>query len=362
MNILIIDSGQPFNLDSLLIEPLGGSESSVLLLAQGLSLHHNVVITTSNNKGVPQIRGNLNLFHISEAENIVNEADVIILNRCLPPFIKHLNKSKKVFYYTHDAYDQTHIILPIKEYLNDLTGILFVSNYQKESFKTYLNIEHQNSIILNNSINYNHSLLYSNLDLYKDKDKINLIYCSIPYKGIEILYDIFNTLLYKYKDIINLNLNIFSSMAIYNQADLDKKYEEYYNNLSQLPNTKLNNPISQYQLVSELAKSHILLMPSLYHETFGINSILAQSVGCIPILPNNGANSEINLDFCISNNPNIKSKLGFEAYIDKISEIIDLYINNPTQIYQYQKQLIQNSKQFDYQIITNKFIEVLCQF
>jgi len=324
MNICIIDHGQPFAHDTLYTSPLGGTETSILFLAKGLfELNHNVVLTTNTTMLTDNTGKDVLIFPYSHSLNIAREADVVILNRVIPEFIFEI-KNKPIYYYTGDAYDQTHIISNLYPVLNRLSGIFFVSEWQKRTFKEYLNIDHPNSKVVYNSFDYDYSFLAPQKN-NKIENEVNLIFCSIPYKGIEILYDIHSYLINYYKDNKKINLNVYSSMSLYGQSDLDSKYEHEYKKLLSLPNVNLFLPIPYYSLVPKLAEHHILLVPCTYHETFGINFVLAQSVGCVPVTINSGANSEVNIPLSICNIPTILSRTNFEKYMDHLINIIDTY-------------------------------------
>ena len=71
MNILLLDNGQPFTLETPYIQPLGGAETSFLLLAKGLEeLGYSVVLLTSATVGIPQQQGNLLIHNINNWQRV----------------------------------------------------------------------------------------------------------------------------------------------------------------------------------------------------------------------------------------------------------------------------------------------------
>jgi len=347
MKILVIDNGQPFNLNSLYTEPLGGSESSAILLATALSLFdHNVIITTSSTNIADNLNPNLKIFNFNESYNIAKEADIIILNRIIPNFIPEIYKmKKKIYYYTHDAYDQIHILSNLKSNLQYINKILFVSEWQKETFKSYLNINH-NYLIIGNPIVLNDSLLIAATNK-RNNNKIKLCYHSIPYKGLEIIPEIYNRLYYKFQD--KIELEVLSNMSLYGQSN--DKYDNILQQLSTQPNVTILSPMSRNSQLYHLSSSHILLSPCLYHETFGINYILARSVGCLPVTINTGANKEVNISQSIVDIPTLTNIDNFNIYFNYLCSIIDENNFN-----KYEANLISNLNKYDYINIALKFL------
>jgi hypothetical protein len=109
VNILLADNGMNFDFNTPYIEPLGGSETSILLLSKGLEeIKHNIVLLSNNNLNRLQ-NGNRILDSINLFDEYAKIADVIILNRFIPQNINDLIGKKKLFYYCHDAYDQQNV-------------------------------------------------------------------------------------------------------------------------------------------------------------------------------------------------------------------------------------------------------------
>jgi hypothetical protein len=107
VKILIYDDGLPYDLNTPYNNPLGGSETSILLLAKGLSeLNHQTVLLNNIN-----YKDQNNLLLIDN-NNLFNEyaelSDIIIFNRSIPKEVMNF-LDKKLFYLSHDAYDQSNV-------------------------------------------------------------------------------------------------------------------------------------------------------------------------------------------------------------------------------------------------------------
>ena len=337
MKILLYDNGLPYDSNTPYNESLGGSETSLLLLAKGLSKNNSVVLlnpltykeTISNNL----IIDNNNLF-LQYAEL----SDVIILNRSIPNDINNFNN---IFYLCHDAWDQSNIRWMMDHNsaaVKNIKKIICVSNWQKNSFIKYLNVSPDNLIVLGNAIDP---------DIYLGSTKRNLnklIFASIPFKGLEILLKLFSSIKFKSKNEL-LHLDIYSSFELYNRKEEDEQYKEIYLKLLNEKNINVFNPVSMKELSYKLNSSNMYLAPCTYHETFGRVFTESMSSGCIPIAVDNGANKEIidNDDFIV-NGKNIYNSDVFDMFVDKVC----WYLDNPVKEEERDKMKNKTIEKWDY--------------
>lgn len=318
--ILMIDKGQPFNLDTPYNEPLGGSETSFLLLSQGIAENNESVILLTNSQiNVPNQSFNRLLHNINNLPQILPECDMVILNRCLPEEV--FMSDKRIFYYTHDAYDQDHILfwLVNDKVVNRIEKILCVSEWQRDTLSKYYGVNKDKFHVIGNSID---PFLFSG---YTERKENKLIFASIPYKGIEVLADL-------YKDICyvsgrnDLEFHIYSSMSLYGNYQDDRQYEEVFSKLQRTRGCILHNPISMKELSYELLSSNLMIHPQTYHETFGINYVMAQAAGCIPITINDGAVNEVIDNYktgFITKGKTIYNKECYNEFIDFVKECLN---------------------------------------
>jgi glycosyltransferase involved in cell wall biosynthesis len=319
MNILLIDNGQEFNINTPYEKPIGGSETSILLLAKGLQDLNNQVTLLCNTQ---QYYEDTNLV-IRDVKNskitndYIKQTDIVILNRVDPSYFFQFNKP--VYYYSHDNYDQQHTHwMSNSALINKIVRILCVSEYQKQTFNQYFNVPLNKMFVLGNSIDSN---LYTG---YVKRNINKLIFASIPYKGIEVLNDIFNTICTKtQRDDIELHL--FSSMSLYNELNDDKEYINEFNILNNNNGIKLHNVISMKELSRELLSSSVILFPNTYPETFSMLCTQAQASGCIPISTNMGAMNERisnTINGYLTNGINIYNKDVYNEFIDLIIKVL----------------------------------------
>lgn len=352
--ILLYDNGQPFDLDTIYHEPLGGSETSFLLLAKGLSEidSSNQCVLLTNKKMSKTSTGKIILDNSGFFNDYASQADIIIINRAIPSTID-LFKNKKLFYYAHDAYDQPLIQwMTVKNNLFFFSKIFCVSEWQKYTFNSYFATDNKQMKVIGNSIDY--SMTYG----FAQRNHNKLIFAGIPYKGIDYLKPIFDDVcIHSKRD--DLELHVFSSMELYGQNDQDDKYGQYFSDLSRTKNVYLHKPVSMKELIYHLKTSSIYIAPNLYHETFGINLLLAQACGCLPVTTNKGAVNEIILNNhtgFITQQPNIENNTTYNEYIDLITHVLS---KKDDELYKLRLNSINHAKYWNYINVANKVMEEL---
>ncbi len=287
MKILLLDLGQPFGLTSLYNEPLGGSESSLLLLSQGLSeLGHSSIILNRATVDLPQHSHNRVLHSVSILPQVLPDTECIITNRSFVPDILHSNIP--LVYYAHDAYDQIHMVgwMLDKKFVDRVNLVLCVSEWQRQTFHKYFNMPLDKMVVVGNSID--DGMYYG----YTERDPNKLIFASIPFKGLEVLPDLFRDICVSTRND-ELSLAVYSSMELYAQEEKNQEYMEPFSKLAKMKNVTLNRPVSMKELSYQLMTSSLYIHPNTYHETFGMNLVQAQAAGCIPITTDNGAVNEV---------------------------------------------------------------------
>ena len=341
MKILLVDNGMTLDFNTPYVQLLGGSETSILLLSKGLAeLGHQVVLLTNNNVNRMQ-NGNRILDSVNLFDGYAEISDVIILNRFIPQSINSF-KDKKIFFYSHDAYDQAGIQWLRQPNIEKFFNKIFcVSEWQKQTFVKYFNCDDDYFEVIGNPIDY--SLHYGHVERQENR----LIFASIPYKGLKFLPDLFTDICIKSKK--KLELQVFSSFQLYGRPEEDESYGEIFKKLNGMNDVVLNNPISMKGLAYEFMKSSLLIHPSTYAETFGRVFVEAMASGCLPVTVNNGANKEVIEDNgFVLGFPNIENIKCYEAFVDKTCELLD------SDLYGKRVKAKDNMKKFNYINISRK--------
>jgi glycosyltransferase involved in cell wall biosynthesis len=351
VKILLVDSGIPYTLDTPYIQPLGGSETSLLLIAKGLAeLNHQVVLLTTDTT-IKEIKTNLIRDNINYFNQYAELSDSIICSRNVPYDVMNFIGTKKIYYYSHDAYDQQNVQWMLnQDSLNMLTKIFCVSDWQKNTFIKYFNGTNDKLKVIGNPIDLS---LYNG---FTDRDPHRFIFASIPYKG-ENLGSLFNDICIQSKK--DLSLHVYSSFAMYNNVNEDKNYEDMFRELSNIKNVYIHKSISMKELAYEFSKSSYVLFPNTYHETFNMTCVQAQAAGCIPISTDCGCMNERIVDGSngiLTEGKNILNNSTYHEFIDKTCTILNL---DERLTYKMRLNCQKTSVDYDYLKISQKIINEL---
>jgi UDP-glucose:(glucosyl)LPS alpha-1,2-glucosyltransferase len=120
----------------------------------------------------------------------------------------------------------------------------------------------------------------------KPTDKVNLIYCSTPQRGLDILVPVFEQLA---QDYDNIHLDVYSSFKIYGWDDVDSKFEKLFDRIRKHPKMTYHGFVKQDDLRTALLKAHILAYPNIWKETSCRALIESMSAGLLCVHPNYGA-------------------------------------------------------------------------
>jgi UDP-glucose:(glucosyl)LPS alpha-1,2-glucosyltransferase len=156
--------------------------------------------------------------------------------------------------------------------------IIFISHHQMEEYVREYQIPYSHCVVMKHA-------LEPVKPQSKPKNKISLIYTSIPHRGLDILVNVFEKLCEEYN---NLELKVYSSYNIYAWSVRQKHYEStpLYQKLEEHPNIKNIGFVSNDELKKSLASSHIFPYPSTYRETFCLALLEAMSAGLLCVHPN----------------------------------------------------------------------------
>ena len=170
--------------------------------------------------------------------------------------------------------------LASKDFVNKLDWIVFNSSWNFEKFVYQFKIPEGKSIVIKNAIE---KINFEE----KPKDKINLIYHTTPWRGLEHLLKVFKNL-----NRPNVELNICSSIKIYGKKFNDafgKKYEKIFEECKETKNVNYLGFVENHNVIKLLKKNHIFSFPSIWPETSCISAIESMAAGCEVVSTNIGA-------------------------------------------------------------------------
>jgi predicted O-linked N-acetylglucosamine transferase (SPINDLY family)/glycosyltransferase involved in cell wall biosynthesis len=291
MKIAVFDSAWEYTLDTPYNKALGGTQSAICYFLEEMKIRNhdvylfNKVSSELTCRGVKHIPAHTYLNYIKQ-NNIL--FDLIIVSCLVNDLFEIKTKlgSFNTLYCLWTGHDIDQI--PSK-LLKDVKAremvdlFIFVSDWQRMRYVHTYNIDYNKTLILRNGIGKSFEKY---LDMPTNKIKNSMTYCSIPWRGLDLLAPIFKEIKTKHNDA---SLKIFSGMNIYMaQEQNNKSYDEF----KTMESVEHNYGISQSQLADELYKIDMLTYPNTFQETSCITALQAMACGCIIITSKLGALEE----------------------------------------------------------------------
>ncbi len=279
--VFVSPTSMPFSGDTLEQKALGGSETALIHTARGLAKDNNVAVFCQNSG--PGIFDDILYMDVNTLDIMHSlTIDTMVLYRGTSP--EYIAGTKKKFlpknfifwaqdYPMYAGYDNS---FPTAAGLFD--ALVCVSNDHKQALlNRYPAMLNEDKIfVIENGVD---------TSLYKDKItkvKNQFYHSSTPFRGLEILVDLFP----KIKDKIpDATLKVCSSMLTYGDPEGNKKYEALYEKCKNTPGIEYVGSMKQNELAKIAMESSLLLYPSIFCETNCISVAEAQTAGT-PIICN----------------------------------------------------------------------------
>lgn len=202
----------------------------------------------------------------------------------------NIDPSKFNIHWQHQYHDQPSVQqIRNKDTVDNLNTIVFVQHHQKQLFEMYHNIPHEKSVVIYNQI-------HPFGEIKKSLGKVNLIYTSTPFRGLNILVASLMMLLDRtpsLRDVVHLD--VFQNMNLYgaDYQHLNVNYEDIYKICQNHPNISYHGVVPPIELRGYLENAHIMAYPCIWEETFCISVVEAMAAGVIPVISDIGALPEI---------------------------------------------------------------------
>ncbi len=195
---------------------------------------------------------------------------------------RKLQPDKIPIFWLHDLVDDPESMhLQDPTYRKQFSKLVFVSDWQFQSFNQGLGVPYSESVVLKNAIQ---TIDMSNVE--KDKDKINLIYHTTPHRGLEILVPVF---IHMAENNPKLHLDVFSSFEAYGWGHRDEPYTNLFETCKNHPQITYHGYQPNDVVKERLKQTHIFAYPCIWKETSCIAAIEAMSANNIVVCPNLGA-------------------------------------------------------------------------
>lgn len=202
------------------------------------------------------------------------------------------------------------------QFTSQVDHYVYVSNWQLEQFRNDFNIDHLSNHVIKNAIE---PIEFKE----KPRDKIKLIYTSMPDRGLEVLLEAWRIM-----NRTDAELIIYSSNIIYGKSYSDARrgqYDELFHACKTTPGITYKGFAMNKAVRKALQEAHILAYPSIFPETSCLAAIEAGAAGCKIVTTDYGALPETcgNWAVHVPHSYNIKDLT--ENYADVLNKAIDSY-------------------------------------
>lgn len=293
MKIAVFNSYGEYTLNTPYEKPLGGTESAICYFLEEMAIRGHETYLFNKGSKIFENKFIRNVKHIHkdnfyiyiQSNNII--FDIIIVS-CLPNELLEikllLNEKKTLFalWTGHDIDQEASKMLEHRKMVDFVDLFIFVSEWQRDRYLDKFDIPYDKTLILRNGIG---KPFEKYLNLPTNKISNSMTYCSIPWRGLELLIPIFKKVKEHKPDAL---LKIFSGMNIYNQQENPGLFDEF----KKMDSVECSYGISQTQLAEELYNIDYLSYPNIFQETSCITVLQAMACGCLIVTSNLGALKE----------------------------------------------------------------------
>jgi len=259
--------------------------------------------------------------------------------------VRDIDPNKKNILWLHDTWND-----PESQHLRDeesrkrFAKLVFVSNYQFQTYHLAHGIPYSESIILHNAI------VPIEQHEKPNDGQIRLIYHTTPHRGLELLVPAFEALYNKFGD--KIVLDVYSSFNIYGWPQRDEPYTALFDRCREHPGINYHGAVSNDEIREALKKAHIFAYPNIWPETSCIAAIEAMSAKCAVICPNHAALPETCSNFALMyqfDEDGNKHANKFARLLDAVIE--DYWNDHHMSKLEFQKIYIDNFYSWDARIV-----------
>jgi UDP-glucose:(glucosyl)LPS alpha-1,2-glucosyltransferase len=192
--------------------------------------------------------------------------------------VRWIDPKKPTILWLHDTWDD-----PESQHLSDAERIkrfdrlVFVSNYQMNTYNMAHGVPYQSSIVLQNAIEPIPAK-------EKKTDQVRLIYHTTPHRGLNIVVSAVRELAKQHGDYIHLD--VFSSFEAYGWPARDEEFKELFQAIKDHPQMTYHGYQPNETVRAALQDAHVFTYPSVWPETSCIAAIEAMSAECEVVCPN----------------------------------------------------------------------------
>jgi len=217
--------------------------------------------------------------------------------------------------------------------------LVFVSNWQLQTYNMGLGVPYAESIVLKNAID---PIPFKK----KSTDQIKVIYHTTPHRGLQLLIPVMQKLSEMYKD--KVHLDVYSSFKAYGWEERDEPYKDLFKTAEEHPNMTYHGFQPNDVVRSALQEAHIYAYPSIWQETSCISAIEAMSARCEVVCPNLAALPETTGNFATMYQFSEDMQYHANIFANVLRHTIDNVLNEDSQKkLMFQKNWVDNFYNWD---------------
>lgn len=241
----------------------------------------------------------------------------LVLSTCNNALV---DRAKKNVIWQHLSYDQQGVQeLSNPDFVKLVDRFVFVSNWQRTEFLNRFELPTKSSVVIKNAIT---PIEYKE----KPKDRLKIIYTSMPNRGLEILLDALSLI-----NRTDIEVDIYSSNILYGSAysqQVAGSWDRLFHRCKTTPYINYKGFAFNLAVRKALQSAHILAYPSIFEETSCLAAIEALAAGCKVVTTNLAALPETcgNWASYVNYTPNYRQLT--EDYARVLSDEIDNYWKN----------------------------------
>jgi glycosyltransferase involved in cell wall biosynthesis len=303
MNIAFLDAvGWDYDVSTPYQRPLGGSQSALTYVATELARRGSSVTLFCGTSWPREVMG----VKCVPTQNIPVDA----LNQPFDAFIvlngpadlgarlrSMVAATTPLVLWTQHATDQP-AMQPMhrSEVRQGWDAVVCVSDWHRTTTITQFGLDPARVSVRRNAIAPCFERLFSNGDELADAKAARLIlsYTSTPFRGLNILVHVFPEV---HRVFPTAELEIFSSMKVYQQDEPGDEYAPLYQQCRQTAGVRYVGSVAQPRLVEELKAASVLAYPNTFPETSCIAVMEAMAAGLLVITTDQGALPETLMGF-----------------------------------------------------------------
>jgi len=234
--------------------------------------------------------------------------------------VREVDTHRPSILWLHDLFNDPEAVhLREEESRKRFDKLVFVSNYQFNTYNLAMGVPYSESLVLRNAIE---PIPWKPKSL---DGKIKLIYHTTPHRGLELLVPTFE-FLEKHHD--NIHLDVYSSFEAYGWPQRDEPYKQLFERIKFNPNMTYHGYQPNDVVRKALQEAHIFAYPSIWQETSCIAAIEAMSAGCAIVCPNYAALPETTANFAFQYQWHEDLQEHVNIFANALSSVIDVVNNN----------------------------------